>query len=296
MRVLSLLLLCIACTPSFQSASDVVDLRVLAIRVDPPEAQLDLEAGTVEDVTVRVLIADPVATLDATMTGQLCAPTDTLRCAGTFAVPLPPVTHPVGENFSYAISVPAATVKAALANDKLNALGGLRVQLEIKVTDGNPLKDVSAEKILLFSKKDHVPNHVPLLDGVAVTQDGVALRTVQPGDPLLLEPGKTFGLRPLPHVCKLSGADLCTPAIESYDAVDLSGKTVHLTEQLSYSFFITKGAELDRDSADEPPGGTAPPDGLARITSPLGGSGTLWIVVRDGRGGESWITLPWSSK
>ena len=207
MRALFLLLLCIACTPSFQSASDVVDLRVLAIRVDPPEAQLDLDAGTVEDVTVRVLIADPVATSDATMTGQLCAPTDTLKCAGTFAVPLPPVTHPVGETFSYAISVPAATVQAALANDKLNALGGLRVQLEIKVTDGNPLKDVSAEKILLFSKKDHVPNHVPLLDGVAVTQDGVALRTVQPGDPLLLEPGKTFGLRPLPHICKPSGAE-----------------------------------------------------------------------------------------
>ena len=300
MRVLSLSLLClvqlcVACTPSFQSASEVVDLRVLAIRVDPPEAQVDLDAGTVDDVTVRVLIADPAATLDATMTGRLCAPTDTLRCDGTVAVSLPPVTHPVGEAFSYSISVPADTLRSALANDKLAGLGGLRVQLQINVDDGNPSKDVAAEKVLLFSRKDHVPNHVPLLDGVTVTQDGVALRTVQPGETLQLAQGKTFGLRPLPHTCKPSGVDICTPAIESYDTVDLSGKSIHLTEQLSYSFFTTKGAELDRDSADEPPGGTAPPDGLARVDSTAAGSGTLWIVVRDGRGGESWITLPWSS-
>jgi hypothetical protein len=293
LRALSLLLLTLACTPSFQSASDVVDLRVLAIRADPPEAQVDLDAGTVDDVTVQVLIADPTATFDATMKGQLCSPTDTLSCAGTFAVQLPPVTHPVGEAFSYSISVPADTLRAALANDKLAGLGGLRVQLQLNVDDGNPAKDVSAEKVLLFSRKDHVP----LLDGVMVSVDAVAQPApLQPGQTLQLSRGHIYGLRPLPHVCGPSGANTCTPGIESYDTVDLAGKTVHLTEQLSYSFFTTKGAELDRDTADEPPlGRTAPPEGLARIDSLMAGSGTLWIVVRDGRGGESWITVPWTS-
>ncbi len=296
MRALSLLLLCLACTPSFQSASDVVDLRVLAIRADPPEAQVDLDAGTVDDVTVQVLIADPTATFPATMKGLLCSPTDTLSCAGTFAVPLPPVTHPVGEAFSYSISVPIDTVRAALSSDKLAGLGGLRVQLQLLVDDGNPAKDVSAEKVLLFSRKDHVPNHVPLLDGVMISVDAVAQAApLQPGQTLQLTRGHLYGLRPLPHVCGPSGLNTCIPAIESYDTVDLSGKTVHLTEQLSYSFFTTGGAELDRDSADEPPGGTAPPEGLARIDSLAVGKGTLWIVVRDGRGGESWITLPWTS-
>ncbi len=295
MRALSLLLLCAACTPNFQSASEVVDLRVLAMRADPPEAQLDLDAGTVDDVTVQVLIFDPHPPLDATMTGFLCSPTDTLNCDAASSVPLPAVTHPVGEAFSYTLRVPVDTLRAALANDKLNGFGGLRVQLQIKVDDGNPAKDVSAEKVLLFSRKDHLPNHVPLLDGVAVTRDGVAFRMLQPGELLDLERGRTFGLRPLPHLCPPSGANTCTPAIESYDTLDLSGKSIHLTEELAYSFFTTAGAELDRDTAAEPRGGVAPPDGLTRIDSTAAGPGTLWIVVRDGRGGESWITLPWKS-
>lgn len=295
MRALLLLLLCAACTPSFQSASEVTDLRVLAIRADPPEAQVDLDAGTVDDVTVRVLIADPTATLDATMTGALCIPTDTLSCDGTASVPLPAVTHPVGAAFSYSIRVPADTLRAALANDKLAGLGGLRVQLQVKVDDGTPSKDVSAEKILLFSRKDHVPNHVPLLDGVAVTQDVNPLATLQPGQTLQLHRGVTYGLRPLPHTCGPSGANTCFPAVESYDTTDLTGKTVHLTEQLAYSFFTTAGAELNRDGAAEPLHGVAPPEGLVQFDSTAAGNGTLWIVVRDGRGGESWITMPWQS-
>ena len=221
--------------------------------------------------------------------------TDTLNCDPRSSVVLPPVTHPVGEAFSYALRVPVDTVRQALASDKLNGLGGLRVQLQIKVDDGDPAKAVLAEKVLLYSRKDHVPNHVPLLDGVAVTQDGVALRSLLPGERLDLKPLATFGLRPLPHTCPPSGANTCVPAIESYDAQDLSGKTVHLTEQLSYSFFTTAGAELDRDGVDEPPGGVTPPDGLVRISSGAAGKGTLWIVVRDGRGGESWLTAHWSS-
>ena len=297
MRALGLVLLCIACTPSFQSASEVTDLRVLSMRADPPEALVDVDAGTVEDVTVRMLIVDPGARSDATMTGRVCAPTDSLTCDGVAALPLPPVTQPAGAAFSYRVSLPAATLQAALASDKLKGLGGIRLQLQIKVGDGNPAKDVSAEKILLYSKKDHLPNHVPLLDGIAVTKDTVPLRTVKPGETLVLQRGVTYGLRPLPHVCPPAGADTCTPAVEQYDAVDLTGKTIHLTEQLSYSFFTTAGAEFDRDGADEPFNGIAPPDGLTRIdsTAASGPLSQIWVVVRDGRGGESWIALPWTS-
>ena len=46
---------------------------------------------------------------------------------------------------------------------------------------------------------------------------------------------------------------------------------------------------------DEPLDGIAPPDGLSRIDAFSGASGTLWIVVRDGRGGESWLSYPWST-
>ena len=49
---------------------------------------------------------------------------------------------------------------------------------------------------------------------------------------------------------------------------------------------------LDR-GPDEPIDGVAPPDGLTRFTADGPGNGTLWIVIRDGRGGETWLTFPW---
>ena len=72
---------------------------------------------------------------------------------------------------------------------------------------------------------------------------------------------------------------------------DLRGNSVSLTEQPRFSFFVAPGAEVDRDTADEPLDHKAPPDGLSRITL-HSTPGTLWIVVRDGRGGESWVEFP----
>ena len=47
-------------------------------------------------------------------------------------------------------------------------------------------------------------------------------------------------------------------------------------------------------AADAPVDGVAPPDGLVRFTVSRG-SGTLWVVVRDGRGGESWLAISWTA-
>ena len=46
---------------------------------------------------------------------------------------------------------------------------------------------------------------------------------------------------------------------------------------------------VDRDSADEPlPGQPEPVSGLAKFTASAG-CGSIWVVVRDGRGGIGWI-------
>jgi hypothetical protein len=77
---------------------------------------------------------------------------------------------------------------------------------------------------------------------------------------------------------------------------DYRGNQVSITEQPRYSFYVTPGAEIGVDSADEPLDGVAPPDGLSRITARVAGAkGTLWIVVRDGRGGESWASWCWQA-
>ena len=140
--------------------------------------------------------------------------------------------------------------------------------------------------MLLYSRRDlGPPNHNPLLDGVKLTRDGVDQGTLVPGDTLHLPPSIDIGLRPL----------LAAGARETYEVTDLRGNVVRLTEQPQYSFYVTGGAEIGRDIADEPLDGVAPPDGLSRIRAGAGGSGMLYIVVRDGRGGESWLSFPWVS-
>ena len=73
------LLLAIGCTPSFEAASEIRDLRVLAVQAEPPEAQYD--AASVDPVHLRILAVDPPRKNNfALMKWDICAPTDSRRC------------------------------------------------------------------------------------------------------------------------------------------------------------------------------------------------------------------------
>jgi hypothetical protein len=285
-----------ACTPSFQSASDVNDLRVLAVEAEPPEAQFDqqgsgsgLTVSNVDDVHLRVLAVDPSRPGSfTTLLGSLCAPTDSRRCdnRGPQSDPIRIVRHGGDE---FATDVPGLlmtpVIRFAQSDDKLKGLGGIRVQFSFSVDDNDPHGSVYADKLLLYSQRGTPPNHNPTLTGLSLTQTGVFLKTVAPGETLQLPVGTLFGVRPI----------LAADARETYTTTDLQGHTVTLTEDPTYAFFTTPGAEFDRDTAFEPIDGVAPPDGLTRLDAFNRGSGTIWVVVRDGRGGESWVSFPWTS-
>jgi len=274
-----------ACTPSFQSASEVLDLRVLAVQAEPPEAQFD-ETG-VDDVHVRVLAVDPARPGGfALMKWELCAPTDSHRCDNgpLFGYAGSQSRQGTNEFPATTISVPLQLVQAALAGVKLGDLGGIRVQFSFSVDDGDPNGPAYASKDLLYSPRGTPPNHNPLMTGIHLTLAGADAGTVTPGQSMCLPLGVQIGLRPL----------LAPDARETYTTTDLQGRKVTLTEDPEYSFFSTPGADLDRDSALEPADGVAPPDGIARIRA-NSGSGTFYIVIRDGRGGESWLSFPWTT-
>jgi hypothetical protein len=285
MRRLLPLLALLACTPNFQSESEVSDLRVLAVMAEPPEAQFD--KSSVDDVQVRVLAVDPAAGgRGGTATAVLCALTDSRRC-GDPRLPLPPQqVGAMGDEIKFTVQLPPRLIELAQQSDALKGLGGIRAMLSLSVDDGDPHGVVWAAKTLIYSQRGKPPNHNPLMTGLRRTRDGQEPAVLQPLEMVRLQPGVKIGLRPL----------LAPGAEEEYDAVDLRGNTVHLKEQAVYSFFATIGAELDHDIAYEPLDGVAPPDGLVRIDAPSNGSGTLWIVVRDGRGGESWLSFPWTTR
>ncbi|HZX97173.1 MAG TPA: hypothetical protein VFE90_21840 [Myxococcales bacterium] len=285
MRVLALLLLLAACTPDFAAPSDVTDLRVLAVQAEPPEARFDPDAGVAEPVKVDVLAVDP--SRDAgpqSIQLQICGPTDSRRCdegpvidAGT--VPL-------------SFTLPSVDATALLANDDLAGFGGIRVQLSFTVDDGSPKGPVHGDKVIIYSSA--LPpcppdagiapsrNRNPALTGVLLTVAGQDAGAFAPDASLTV--GTEYGLRPV----------LADGGEEDYCTVDLRGEVLQLREQAHYAFFTAPGGEFDSDTADEPLDGGAPPDGLTRFT-PHADAGTIWIVVRDGRGGESWLERSWTA-
>jgi hypothetical protein len=288
----------VACTPDFQAPSQVTDLRVLAIRQEaaddkggPPfaDAFVDLTARTVQTVRVVALVADahPRQTLIAT--GRVCSPTDSGRCEDVRAFDLRPPdgTSPepaIEQQPGYTLDVPPEVVALALQDDRLKGFGGIRVQFSLEASDGDPHGPVMASKILLYTPApDSMRNHNPGVTGLEVTREGALVQTVGPGGAIAVTAGVEYGLRPVLG----PGAE----GIEEYDVVDLSGRTIRLRETPRYSFFATDPISLDRDEADEPlPGQPQPANGIARFTAGAG-SGSMWVVARDGRGGVNWIRV-----
>ena len=289
----------LACTPDFQSPRDVTDLRVLAIRQEAVEsdgssifadAAVDFTTGTVQPVRVLALVADPQPRRALAVAAQLCAPTDSGRCDEGPAFPVDGTTRttalaPERQPVFGPMEVPPEAVAAAQQADDLKGFGGIRVQFSMQADDGDPRGPALASKILLYTTgPESSRNHNPEIAGLEITLDGQHVAAVSPGGTLSLQANVEYGLRPLLG----SGPS----GIEEYDTTDLSGNTVHLREEPRYSFFTTAPASVDRDIADEPlPDQPQPTNGIARIT--LSGSGAvLWVVVRDGRGGVGWISVP----
>ena len=281
-RCAALLALLGACTPSFQSQSQVVDLRVLAIRAEPAEAHVDLQANSVEPVVVRALVADPLPREALVVHGRVCFPTDSGRCDGSPDIdPRAVPSKAMEQQPLFALAVPADVIAAALQDDRLKGFGGVRVQFALDAADGDPNGVVRASKLLVYSTSP-TPNGNPEITALQITQDGAALATAHPGETVSLPAGAEVGLRPV--------LGERSAGIEEYDTLDLSGKTIHLREAPRYSFFATPPLDLDRDDADEPlPGASQPTNGIARLT--VNGAGMLWVVVRDGRGGTGWISV-----
>ncbi|HYV66301.1 MAG TPA: hypothetical protein VE964_08660 [Myxococcales bacterium] len=282
------LLAAVACTPDFQSPSQVTDLRVLAIRQEVDggfaDAFVDLAAPSVQEAQVRALVVDPLLRGNLVAQGRICAPTDTGRCDGLqpFGPDQPLSQGAMVQEPVYTLQVPPAAIAQALQSDDLKGFGGVRVQFSLEASDGDPHSPAMASKILLYTTApESMRNHNPEIVALKITRDGVDQGAVMPGGTFSVTAGIEYGLQPVLE----SGPG----GIEEYDTVDLSGKLVHLREEPRYSFFATTGVDFDRDDADEPlPGQPPPTNGIARFTAGPA-CGSIWVVARDGRGGVGWI-------
>jgi len=281
----------VACTPDFQSPRQVTDLRVLAIRQEAlddngvtsrfADASVDFDALRAQPLRVRALVVDANARPSLVVKGSLCAPTDSGRCDGVATFDVPPGAS--GEP-RIRLDVPSDFVALAKQDDRLKGFGGIRVQLSLQASDGDPHDPAMASKILVYTTApESMRNQNPDVVGLEITRAGAHVATVAPGETIPVTAGVEYGVRPV--------LGPGTAGIEEYDVVDLSGQTIHLRETPRYSFFATVPVDFDRDEADEPlPGQPQPVNGIARFTAGVG-SGPMWVVVRDGRGGIGWISV-----
>jgi len=295
--------LALACTPDFESARQVTDLRVLAVRqealdangipTDLADAFVDFAANTAQRVLVRALVADPHPRRRLTAQAQVCQPTDSGRCEGVPAFAVQPFTAAepaLEETPEYRLDVATDVVKLALEDDRLKGFGGIRVQFWLAADDGDPHGPAEASKLLLYTTAPEASrNGNPKIVELQITaRDGAIVPPDPTSGTFPISAGVEYGVRPVLGTGRAG--------IEEYDTVDLSGNTIHLREEPRYSFFATLPLDVDRDDADEPlPGQPQPANGIARFSSGPGTS-TMWVVVRDGRGGIGWISATFTAK
>lgn len=281
----------------------VHDLRMLAVRADPPDQLVDpnqliagapVGASHSQPVQLTALVAWPngqggpiqytfttCAKLDPNT--QNCLTSDAayqVLASGTTTAPTGTVEITTTFTASDALLVQAAEL------DAYRGLDGLRLPVNLTLTTATD-QLVGTKLVVYFQPIAGIPyvaNQNPNITGVLVES------TPWPN------PGTfTFSTAARPK----DGWDI-TPVYDpneevSYEVQKFSGEPLSLTESWLFDYFNTFGDYFSPSTA----GGTAiftntvnavashwnPPDASAPTP------GTFYVVVRDGRGGENWLVL-----
>ncbi len=317
----------LSCVPPTDDSSQLKDLRVLAVNFEPPEimapncdALLGAVDGGIPDlsgfltflapVDMTWLIMDPKgAGREISYDVRACAHQDDLKCEneGDF-VPLARGVTKAGElkltlkpGFTF-VDVPndggmgTPLLLEVGTQDRFKGIGGLRMPIVIHLKAGT--EETFAQKLMVFSCKffpTMKANVNPQLPGMTYTNNESRLAGLDDGGlwgendkPEFF--GKDGGIRfePLPFLDQQ----------ENYVVPTFQLKPLDLVEAWKISWHT----DLGRISPNET--GGAGFDGIEEkhrvFWAPLIAENTetdvnFWFVVRDGRGGQTWIhrTLHW---
>lgn len=304
---------------SFQDPNVVVDLRVLAIRSEPPEQVLDIDLNQPPDpqtvlaelvpIQVCALVADPAQDRRLVWSMTICPLTSDDRCdddrpqyqLASGVLDDPDTTVP--EPSLCATVMPDLDLLGVLIdvldNDDLKGLGGLdyAAQLRIGGENGDPDLDLYATKTLRVSPRipmERMANRNPSIveldanpDAAAPAEADMPLtlgRCVENKSPMVIAPGIRLRLLPIE-----------TPgAREAYVVPTLDGRSEMFTESLTYQWTAGDGG-FSRGTTGGPHDlvGNAPPL-FSDFKSPAAGDLTgptdvpIWLVQRDERLGVQW--------
>ena len=264
-------LLSAACGGELSSASQVGDLRVLAIQATPPEVNVGLESEFLS-AEVNALVVGGEGQL--TYRWSLCIVggpvTDGRVCLQ------PEMELPLGSASTATLVIPSAeqlsqAVPREFEGFELDLSRGLPLRIQLEVSDEGATK-VSAFKRIMLSQSP-LPNANPVLEGL--TLNG------QPWDAeeVIEISQEVSKVTLMPRWSE--------PSREPYDD---EGEEVR--ETLLFSWFIDDAlSELDKErSSDSFPENTFRPGELDLESGELSRELNVWLVCRDDRGGASWLS------
>ncbi len=282
----------IACVDPEDQPSKVHDFRVLGLATERPELMASTCERTPEaldelaaEVTFRALLVDPAGEgRPIRYTLWACADQEDRTCSDTAnRVLLAEGTSGAGE-LSLAINPGAATVgedtlllERVQEADPYKGLGGIRMPLVLHAVAGD--EEVYAQKLMVF--------WCPLVEGMKAN--------VQPVIPGLRVDDAPWAEAALPEL-KGPGPFVVTSEDvsaleETYVVPGLRLNAVTLKEAWEISWHTTLGEFGPQETGGADFGGQQgkhrtewePPEGATAQEV------TFWAVVRDGRGGSSWV-------
>ncbi|MBK8480192.1 MAG: hypothetical protein IPL40_03285 [Proteobacteria bacterium] len=319
-----------ACTPDFEEPWAVRDLRLLALQAEPPELlyrELPPEllsagdgAAPVDPIRLRALAADPrepgreveweiwACTPEASGCREAerrwpVAIDAAGRCQPLAEDAAPPRQRSRLDAITCDFVPTIASLLASLEADPYRGFGGLPLVVELRLFDGSQL--VPAFKRLVYTvplpyspvpaakQANRNPELVAIeIDGARWTRDRLATERPRVGA------GAERELLPIvAEGAKESYLVLTTGAAGERAELGGDPPVQELEEALSYEFYATAG-ELSHGRT----GGRGSTfiidkkvdDLTSRWTAPTpapSATPTLWIVVRDDRGGSSWLSF-----
>lgn len=340
-----------ACT-DFENPTTVIDLRALAVRVEPSEILLNVDLTDPRnpmvdpmnnpELAVTPLVGDPKGGgRDLTYTILAC-PNDPFAAAppgaGQGGGPFPSggarttvgsalcdetspntwtlmgaTTVPAGPPPTFRVQPTVDQLRAAFMADIFpdqfgNLHGGFDLgmpfTLDLKIVAGS--EEIRAIKRALYwavpIDPAQVPNQTPVMASLSSypARDPATLLPF-PGTVLPVDEGVPFEVKAGNHVWfepeRAVREPYWTTVIDPNTHQAVPMYVEH--ETLRYRFFATAGSFAPAQTSSEPLPGFVPDDPNAvhiesEYTAPTDMTGpvTLWIVVRDDRGGTSWLERP----
>lgn len=309
-----LLPLAAACGFSFDRSSDVRDARILAIQAEPPEVLVG--AGPLPEIRLRALVADPRDPQRVTsFEWRACIPelygttltedgddisraTEDGRCDEAQELSLISAgEEPLG-SFETTLTLPAELSLLAAAGMET----GLSLHAQVQLRISSPEGPLYGRKRIVVSPpvpQGRQANRNPRLTALLLDDT-----PWEPNEPRRLKLGDCPPSKkrqivdpddPTRYFTRC--AYRVTPVFdeneaEHYTVQTFAGETQELRERLRFHWFAGAGSFGSGQTAQPTNVGPQAYDPISTewFEPAEGKSATIWVVVRDGRGGASWET------